>query len=70
MKEIPLINLVAEKGLTAVAAALGCSAVAVSKAVNLNRKIAITIQDDGTYTAEERRPFPSQAKRLAQSAAA
>lgn len=63
MKEIPLRDLVAEKGLAVVADALGCSAVAIHKAVNLNRKIAITIQEDGTCTAEERRPFPSQPKR-------
>ncbi|MCY1306573.1 Cro [compost metagenome] len=40
--------------------ALGCSAAAISKALSAGREILVTCHKDGTFTAEELRPFPSQ----------
>lgn len=65
MKKKPLPNLVAEKGQTAVANALGVSPAAISKALNAGREIIVTVNRDGSMTAQELKPFPSQAKRAA-----
>lgn len=60
MKRIPLLELVAEKGQAAVAKALGVSPPAITKALSSDRKIFITIHEDGSCEAQEIRPFPSQ----------
>lgn len=65
MKKKPLPDLVAEKGQTAVANALGVSPTAISKALNAGREIIVTVNRDGSMTAQELKPFPSQAKRAA-----
>lgn len=65
MKQIPLLDLVAEKGQAAVAKALGVSPPAIAKAINADRLIIVTIHKDGSYEAQELRPFPSQQKRTA-----
>ncbi|MNZ86122.1 Cro [compost metagenome] len=62
MKQIPLLELVAEKGQSAVAKALGVSPPAIAKAIGAERQIIITVHVDGTYEAHELRPFPSQQK--------
>jgi predicted transcriptional regulator len=60
MKKTPLPELVERIGQTAVAKALGVSSPAISKALRNERDIQVIEHDDGTYTAEEIRPFPSQ----------
>lgn len=60
MKKTPLPKLVERIGQTAVARALGVSSPAISKALRNERDIQVIEHDDGTYTAEEIRPFPSQ----------
>jgi predicted transcriptional regulator len=60
MKKTPLPELVERIGQTAVARALGVSSPAISKALRNERDIQVIEHDDGTYTAEEIRPFPSQ----------
>jgi hypothetical protein len=62
MKQITLPELVAEKGQSAAAKALGVSPPAIAKALSTDRKIIVTLRKDGTYEAHELRPFPSQSK--------
>lgn len=61
MKKTPLHDLVCQRGQAAVAKALGVSAPAIAKALLAEREIYVTENRDGTFTAEELRPFPSQA---------
>lgn len=61
MKRIPFKDFVADKGQSEAAAALGVTQGAISKALRLGRSIYVTAHADGTFTAEELRPFPSQA---------
>lgn len=63
MNQIPLPDLVAEKGQTFVAKALGVSPPAISKALSAERTILVTAHPDGTYEAQELRPFPSQPRK-------
>jgi len=60
MKRTELADLVAERGQAAIAKALGVSAPAIAKALTAERTIFVTEHADGTFTAEELRPFPSQ----------
>ncbi|MFC0669444.1 Cro/CI family transcriptional regulator [Azotobacter chroococcum] len=60
MNQISLHDLVIQIGQAAVARAIGVSPAAIHKAIMRNRKITVTINDDGSYTAHELRPFPSQ----------
>lgn len=60
MKKTPLPELVEKIGQAAVAKALGVSSPAISKALRAERDIQVLEHEDGTYTAEEVRPFPSQ----------
>lgn len=60
MKKTPLPELVEKIGQAAVAKALGVSSPAISKALRAERDIRVLEHADGTYTAEEIRPFPSQ----------
>ncbi|MNJ47351.1 Cro [compost metagenome] len=60
MNPIPLPDLVAQKGQAAVAEAFGISPAAIHKAVRSGRRIIVTIHEDGSYTAQEIRPFPAQ----------
>lgn len=61
MKKTTLHDLVGLKGQAAVAKALGVSAPAIAKALLAEREIYVTEHQDGAFTAEELRPFPSQA---------
>lgn len=63
MTQIPLPDLVAEKGQVFVAKALGVSPPAISKALSAERTIVVTVHPDGTFEAQELRPFPSQSRR-------
>jgi len=61
MRRIPLIDFIREKkGQVAAAELLGMSQGALSKALRLGRSVFVTEHDDGSVTAEEVRPFPSQ----------
>ena len=61
MRRIPLTDFIREKkGQVAAAEVLGMSQGALSKALRLGRSVFITEHDDGSVTAEEVRPFPSQ----------
>lgn len=61
MRRIPLADFIREKkGQVAAAEVLGMSQGALSKALRLGRSVFITEHDDGSVTAEEVRPFPSQ----------
>lgn len=62
MHRIPLKEFAAENGQTKAAALLGLTQGALNKAMRVGRDIYVTENDDGTFTAEELRPFPSQAK--------
>ncbi|WP_259193178.1 Cro/CI family transcriptional regulator [Pseudomonas grimontii] len=60
MKKMPLPELVERMGQAAVARALGVSSPAISKALRAERDIQVQEHADGTFTAKEVRPFPSQ----------
>lgn len=60
MKKTTLAAVVESRGQAAVAKALGVSAPAIAKALQAERDINVTEHDDGSLTAEEVRPFPSQ----------
>lgn len=62
MRRIPLSEFAKEHGHTKAAQLLGCTQGAISKAIRLGRDVYVTALDDGTYSAEELRPFPSQNK--------
>jgi len=64
MKKTPLPELVERMGQTAVAKALGVSSPAISKALRAQRDIQVQEHPNGTLTAEEVRPFPSQSSAL------
>lgn len=60
MKRTKLADLVVERGQAAIAKALGVSAPAIAKALSVGRAVYVTEHEDGTFSAEEVRPFPSQ----------
>lgn len=61
MKRIPLTTFVGERTQEECAALLGCTQGAISKALRVGRAVFVTELDDGTFSAEELRPFPAQA---------
>jgi hypothetical protein len=60
MRRIPLSEFAAEHGHTQAAKMLGCTQGGLSKAIRVGREVIVTCSDDGSYTAQELRPFPSQ----------
>lgn len=61
MRRIPLADFIREKkGQVLAAEVLGMSQGALSKALRHGRAVFVTEHDDGSVTAEEVRPFPSQ----------
>lgn len=60
MKRTPLTKFVAERTQEDCAALLGCTQGAISKALRVGRSVIVTEHDDGTYSAEELRPFPAR----------
>lgn len=62
MRRITLSQFTTEKGQTKAASLLGMTQGALNKALRVGRDIYVTEHDDGTLSAEELRPFPSQAK--------
>lgn len=55
-----LSEFAAEHGQQKAAELLGVTQGALSKAIRLGRIIHVSRLPDGSYTAEETRPFPSQ----------
>lgn len=60
MRRIPLSEFAKEHGHTKAAQMLGCTQGALSKAIRVGRDVYVTVEEDGTMTAQEQRPFPSQ----------
>ncbi|QQE90453.1 Cro/CI family transcriptional regulator [Azotobacter chroococcum] len=60
-----LSEFVTSLGQAKAAELLGITQGAVSKALRVGREIYVVRNRDGSYTAHEMRPFPSQAKRTA-----
>lgn len=60
MNRIHIKEFAAEHGQTEAAILLGMTQGALSKAIRVGRDVYVTKHDDGTYSAEEVRPFPSQ----------
>lgn len=61
MHRIPLSEFAEGKGQTQAARLLGLTQGALNKALRVGREIYVIEQRDGSFTAEELRPFPSQA---------
>jgi len=59
MRRIPLNDFATEKGQVQAASLLGMSQGALSKALRVGRSVFVTEHADGTFSAEELRPFPS-----------
>jgi hypothetical protein len=62
MRRIPLSDFAKEHGHTKAAHLLGCTQGAVSKAIRLGRDVHVLVLEDGSFSAQELRPFPSQQK--------
>lgn len=60
MRRIPLTEFAKEHGHTKAAQMLGCTQGAVSKAIRAGREVFVLCDEDGSVSAEELRPFPSQ----------
>ncbi|KQQ60125.1 hypothetical protein ASF84_05285 [Pseudomonas sp. Leaf127] len=60
MRRIPLTEFAKEHGHTKAAQMLGCTQGALSKAIRVARDIFVICNDDGSLSAQELRPFPSQ----------
>lgn len=60
MRRITLSEFAAEKGQVTAAKLIGMRQSSLSKALSVGRAVYVTEHDDGTFTAEEVRPFPSQ----------
>lgn len=59
MNKIPLSQFVDRFGQHEAARKLGVTQPAISKALRFNREIHVTENDDGTFSANEIKPFPS-----------
>jgi len=60
MSRITLKKFALDKGQTRAAALLGMSQGALNKALRVGRDIFVTELENGSFVAEEVRPFPSQ----------
>lgn len=60
MRRIPLTEFAKQHGHTKAAQMLRCTQGALSKAIRIGRDIFVTVEEDGTLSAQELRPFPSQ----------
>ncbi|MGX4726132.1 Cro/CI family transcriptional regulator [Pseudomonas corrugata] len=66
MSRIPLSQFAEKNGQTKAALLLGMTQGALNKALRVGRDVYVISHENGTYTAEELRPFPVQsAKRSA-----
>lgn len=62
MRRMTLSDFAAERGQIKAAELIGMRQSSLSKALATGRSVFVTEHDDGTYTAEEIKPFPSQAQ--------
>ncbi|WP_082440981.1 Cro/CI family transcriptional regulator [Pseudomonas syringae group genomosp. 7] len=62
MSTLHLRDFAKDRGQPEAASLLGLTQGALSKAIRVGRHIIVTHQADGTYTAEERRPFPARSE--------
>ena len=60
MRRIPLSDFAKEHGHTKAAQMLGCTQGALSRAIRVGRDVVVTCNEDGSLSALEQRPFPSQ----------
>lgn len=60
MNRVHIKEFANKLGQTEAAILLGMTQGGLSKAIRVGRDVYVTRQEDGTYTAEEVRPFPSQ----------
>lgn len=60
MNRVHIKEFANQLGQTEAAILLGMTQGGLSKAIRVGRDVYVTKQEDGTYTAEEVRPFPSQ----------
>lgn len=60
MSNLHLRDFAKDRGQPEAASLLGLTQGALSKAIRVGRNIIVTHQADGTFTAEERRPFPAR----------
>ncbi len=63
MRRITLDEFAAEKGQARAAALLGLRQGSLSKALRTGREIYVIECEDGTYSANEVKPFPAQLAR-------
>lgn len=60
MSTLHLRDFAKDRGQPEAASLLGLTQGALSKAIRVGRNIIVTHEADGTFTAEERRPFPAR----------
>lgn len=63
MEKISLPELVRRIGQAKAADELNVEPPSIAKAIKARRNIIVTVHKDGTYSAEEVRPFPSNKPR-------
>lgn len=63
MRRVPITDFAAKHGQARASELLGCTQGALSKALSHGRVIFVIRHRDGSYQAEEVRPFPSQKKK-------
>ncbi|WP_349016308.1 Cro/CI family transcriptional regulator [Pseudomonas sp. PS01303] len=67
MSSIQLKDFARERGQPEAAMLLGVTQGALSKAIRVGRNISVIPKPDGTFTAEETRPFPSRTDSVTRS---
>ena len=60
MRQLTLSQFATEKGQTKAGNLLGMTQSSINKALQAGREVFVTEHADGSYTAEELRPFPVQ----------
>jgi hypothetical protein len=65
MSRTTLHEFAQEHGQTKAATLLGLTQGSLNKALRVGRDVYVTRHCDGSFSAEELRPFPSQAKKSA-----
>ncbi|MFP3678495.1 Cro/CI family transcriptional regulator [Pseudomonas sp. SIMBA_041] len=60
MRQLTLSQFATEKGQTKAGNLLGMTQSSINKALQVGREVFVTEHADGSYTAEELRPFPVQ----------
>ncbi len=60
MRQLTLSQFATEKGQTKAGNLLGITQSSINKALQAGREVFVTEHADGSYTAEELRPFPVQ----------